>query len=84
MNSLLKQLTVHLLQGSSGKTIEITTPSNNVSTKVTSITNNIAYMTCMVSCITGGTATVSNVISPQTHPQLAPHSQLQDMQFVIK
>ena len=62
------------------KTIETSTPSNNVSTNVTSITNSNA--TCAVSCSTGGTATLSNVITPQA--QFAPPTQLQGIQFVIK
>ena len=90
MNSLLKQLTAQLLhvQGSSGKSIETSTLSNNVSTNVTSITNNISNATCTpVGCGTGSTcstATVSNVMVPQSNPQLAPPTQLQGIQFVIK
>ena len=74
-------ITAQILQGSSGKTIT-STPSNNVSTNVTSITN-ISNATCStVGCGTGGTATVSNVSAPQSHAQLA--SPTQGIQFVIK
>ena len=88
VNSLVKQLTAQILQGSYvqglfGKTNETSTSSNKVSTNVTSIiTNNNA--TCTVGCSTGGTATVSNIIALQFHAQLAPPMQLQGIQFVIK
>ena len=53
-----------------------------MSTNVTSITNNNA--TCAVSCSTGSTAILRNVIAPQSQAQLAPPMQSQGIQFVIK